>query len=63
MTPVLLLLAAPRRGEEEVALAPSSYLSADGVLDVAPYPQLRSRLRGEDVGRGLAGPPGYKGTL
>lgn len=58
---MLLLLAAPRRGEE-VALAPSSYLSADGVLDVAPYPQLRSRLRGEDAGRGLAGPPGYKGT-
>ncbi|NXA26718.1 MIS factor, partial [Ibidorhyncha struthersii] len=27
--------------EEEVALAPSSYLSADGVVDTAPYPQLR----------------------
>ncbi|NWR57750.1 MIS factor, partial [Bucorvus abyssinicus] len=40
MTPVLLLLAESRRGEEEEALAPSSYLSADGVLDVAPYPQL-----------------------
>ncbi|NWU92653.1 MIS factor, partial [Upupa epops] len=39
MTPVLLLLAKSPWGEE-VALAPSSYLSADGVLDVAPYPQL-----------------------
>ncbi|NXE98785.1 MIS factor, partial [Menura novaehollandiae] len=39
MTPVLLLLAKSRREEEE-ALAPSSYLSADGVLDTAPYPQL-----------------------
>ncbi|NWI25617.1 MIS factor, partial [Sula dactylatra] len=39
MTPVLLLLAQSRQ-EEEVALAPSSYLSADGVVDVAPYPQL-----------------------
>ncbi|XP_059687890.1 muellerian-inhibiting factor [Gavia stellata] len=39
MTPVLLLLAKSRQ-EEEVALAPSSYLSADGVVDVAPYPQL-----------------------
>ncbi|KAK4807925.1 hypothetical protein QYF61_011790 [Mycteria americana] len=39
MTPVLLLLARSRQ-EEEVALAPSSYLSADGVVDVAPYPQL-----------------------
>ncbi|KAM6107181.1 muellerian-inhibiting factor [Pterocles gutturalis] len=38
MTPVLLLLAKPR--QEEEALAPSSYLSAAGVLDVAPYPQL-----------------------
>ncbi|NXF91074.1 MIS factor, partial [Eubucco bourcierii] len=38
MTPVLLLLA--RSQQEEVALAPSSYLSADGVLDMAPYPQL-----------------------
>ncbi|NXT41194.1 MIS factor, partial [Pelecanoides urinatrix] len=38
MTPVLLLLAKSR--QEEVALAPSSYLSADGVVDVAPYPQL-----------------------
>ncbi|NXX46377.1 MIS factor, partial [Tricholaema leucomelas] len=37
MTPVLLLLAESQR--EEVALAPSSYLSADGVLDMAPYPQ------------------------
>lgn len=88
MTPVLLLLAKSRQ-EEEVALAPSSYLSADGVLDVAPYPQLRSvaltaamekhrgwelgeersspspsavGLRWEDVGQGLAGPPGYKGS-
>ncbi|NXL67035.1 MIS factor, partial [Chordeiles acutipennis] len=38
MTPVLLLLAKSR--QEEVALVPSSYLSADGVVDVAPYPQL-----------------------
>ncbi|NXI37740.1 MIS factor, partial [Galbula dea] len=38
MTPVLLLLAKSR--QEEVALAPSSYLSADGVVDMAPYPQL-----------------------
>ncbi|NWQ84157.1 MIS factor, partial [Columbina picui] len=38
MTPVLLLLA--RSWQDEVALGPSSYLSADGVLDVAPYPQL-----------------------
>ncbi|NXW50726.1 MIS factor, partial [Nyctiprogne leucopyga] len=38
MTPVLLLLAKSR--QEEVALAPSSYLSADGVVEVAPYPQL-----------------------
>ncbi|XP_064031211.1 muellerian-inhibiting factor [Pogoniulus pusillus] len=37
MTPVLLLLA--KSQQEEVALAPSSYLSADGVLDMAPYPQ------------------------
>ncbi|NXW08623.1 MIS factor, partial [Fregetta grallaria] len=40
MTPVLLLLAKSRQEEEEMALAPSSYLSADGVVDVAPYPQL-----------------------
>lgn len=40
MTPVLLLLAKSRRGHD--ASAPSSYLSADGVVDVAPYPQLRS---------------------
>ncbi|NXL38515.1 MIS factor, partial [Glaucidium brasilianum] len=43
MTPVLLLLAKGRQEEEEeeeVALAPSSYLSADGVVDMAPYPQL-----------------------
>ncbi|KAF1636292.1 Muellerian-inhibiting factor, partial [Eudyptes filholi] len=39
MTPVLLLLAKSQQ-EEEAALAPSSYLSADGVVDVAPYPQL-----------------------
>uniref|UniRef100_A0A8C0B485 Muellerian-inhibiting factor n=1 Tax=Buteo japonicus TaxID=224669 RepID=A0A8C0B485_9AVES len=39
MTPVLLLLAKSRQ-EEEVALAPFSYLSAEGVVDVAPYPQL-----------------------
>ncbi|XP_050766576.1 muellerian-inhibiting factor [Gymnogyps californianus] len=41
MTPVLLLLAKSRQEEEEeAALAPSSYLSADGVVDMAPYPQL-----------------------
>lgn len=42
---MLLLLAKSRQEEEEeeeVALAPSSYLSADGVVDTAPYPQLRS---------------------
>ncbi|XP_052657042.1 muellerian-inhibiting factor [Harpia harpyja] len=39
MTPVVLLLAKSRQ-EEEVALAPSSYLSAEGVVDLAPYPQL-----------------------
>ncbi|NWZ85765.1 MIS factor, partial [Poecile atricapillus] len=44
MTPVLLLLAKSRQQEEEEeeedALAPSSYQSAEGVLDMAPYPQL-----------------------
>ncbi|XP_066061700.1 muellerian-inhibiting factor isoform X2 [Chamaea fasciata] len=44
MTPVLLLLAKSRQLEEEEdeedALAPSSYLSAEGVVDTAPYPQL-----------------------
>ncbi|NWT57444.1 MIS factor, partial [Erythrocercus mccallii] len=44
MTPVLLLLAKPRQREEEEeeedALGPSSYLSAEGVVDTAPYPQL-----------------------
>ncbi|NXT10081.1 MIS factor, partial [Prunella fulvescens] len=41
MTPVLLLLAKSRQQEEEEeALVPSSYLSAEGVLDTAPYPQL-----------------------
>ncbi|NXI97001.1 MIS factor, partial [Psophia crepitans] len=39
MTPVLLLLAKSQQ-EDEVALVPSSYLSADRVVDVAPYPQL-----------------------
>ncbi|NXJ08406.1 MIS factor, partial [Odontophorus gujanensis] len=38
MTPVLLLLARSR--PEDDAAAPSSYLSASGVVDVAPYPQL-----------------------
>ncbi|NXL84452.1 MIS factor, partial [Alectura lathami] len=38
MTPVLLLLA--RSQQEDDALAPSSYLSANRVVDVAPYPQL-----------------------
>ncbi|NXV71389.1 MIS factor, partial [Atlantisia rogersi] len=47
MTPVLLLLARPRP-EEEVALAPSSYLSADGVVDMAPYPQLSSPQAGTE---------------
>ncbi|XP_041323056.1 muellerian-inhibiting factor isoform X2 [Pyrgilauda ruficollis] len=44
MTPVLLLLAKSRQQEEEEeeeeVLAPSSYLSAEGVVDTAPYPQL-----------------------
>ncbi|NWU39214.1 MIS factor, partial [Hylia prasina] len=44
MTPVLLLLAKSRQQEEEEeeedALGPSSYLSAEGVVDTAPYPQL-----------------------
>ncbi|NXX36173.1 MIS factor, partial [Nicator chloris] len=44
MTPVLLLLAKSRQQEEEEeeeeALAPSSYLSAERVVDTAPYPQL-----------------------
>ncbi|XP_063259223.1 muellerian-inhibiting factor isoform X2 [Prinia subflava] len=44
MTPVLLLLAKSRQQEEEEeeeeeALAPSSYLSAERVVDTAPYPQ------------------------
>ncbi|NXT85995.1 MIS factor, partial [Zapornia atra] len=47
MTPVLLLLA-KSRPEEEVVLAPSSYLSADGVVDVAPYPQLSSPQAGTE---------------
>ncbi|XP_065602039.1 muellerian-inhibiting factor [Cyrtonyx montezumae] len=38
MTPVLLLLARSR--PEDDAAVPSSYLSASGVVDVAPYPQL-----------------------
>lgn len=41
MTPVVLLLAKSRQ-EEEAALGPFSYLSAEGVVDMAPYPQLRS---------------------
>ncbi|NXT27603.1 MIS factor, partial [Syrrhaptes paradoxus] len=52
MTPVLLLLAKPRQEEEEEeeeeALAPSSYLSAAGVLDVAPYPQLSPPQAGSE---------------
>ncbi|XP_010180538.1 PREDICTED: muellerian-inhibiting factor [Mesitornis unicolor] len=53
MTPVLLLLAQAQREEEEeeeeeVALAQSSYLSADGVVDVAPYPQLSPPLAGTE---------------
>ncbi|NXS35669.1 MIS factor, partial [Pomatostomus ruficeps] len=54
MTPVLLLLAKSRRHEEyeeeeeeEEALAPSSYLSAEGVLDTAPYPELSPQGTGE----------------
>lgn len=56
MTPVLLLLAKSRQQEEEEeeeeALAPSSYLSAEGVLDTAPYPQLRSVRARENAGAG-----------
>ncbi|XP_065555678.1 muellerian-inhibiting factor [Lathamus discolor] len=50
MTPVLLLLAKSRQEEEEeeAALAPSSYLSADGVVDVAPYPQLSPPQAGSE---------------
>ncbi|NWR94849.1 MIS factor, partial [Furnarius figulus] len=54
MTPVLLLLAKARREEEEEeeeeeeALAPSSFLSADGVLDTAPYPQLSPTQAGPE---------------
>uniref|UniRef100_A0A8C4ULT1 Muellerian-inhibiting factor n=1 Tax=Falco tinnunculus TaxID=100819 RepID=A0A8C4ULT1_FALTI len=48
MTPVLLLLAESLQEEEEVALAPSSYLSADGVLDTAPYPQLSPAQAGTE---------------
>ncbi|NXK14316.1 MIS factor, partial [Herpetotheres cachinnans] len=48
MTPVLLLLAKSLQEEEEVALAPSSYLSADGVVDTAPYPQLRPAQAGTE---------------
>ncbi|NXO03761.1 MIS factor, partial [Rhinopomastus cyanomelas] len=55
MTPVLLLLAkSPRR--DEVVLATSSYLSADGVLDVAPYPQLSLPEAGAEE---LLFPPGW----
>ncbi|NXH16345.1 MIS factor, partial [Bucco capensis] len=49
MTPVLLLLAKSRQQEEqEVVLAPSSYLSADGVVDMAPYPQLSPTQAGTE---------------
>ncbi|NXC06686.1 MIS factor, partial [Orthonyx spaldingii] len=52
MTPVLLLLAKSRLQEEEEeegeALAPSSYLSAEGVLDTAPYPQLSPAQAGTE---------------
>ncbi|XP_056368821.1 muellerian-inhibiting factor [Oenanthe melanoleuca] len=52
MTPVLLLLAKPRQQEEEEeeeeALAPSSYLSAEGVVDTAPYPQLSPAQAGSE---------------
>uniref|UniRef100_A0A8C6JQ01 Muellerian-inhibiting factor n=1 Tax=Melopsittacus undulatus TaxID=13146 RepID=A0A8C6JQ01_MELUD len=48
MTPVLLLLAKAQQEEEEAALAPSSYLSADGVVDVAPYPQLSPPQTGSE---------------
>ncbi|NXH57946.1 MIS factor, partial [Rhabdornis inornatus] len=52
MTPVLLLLAKSRQQEEEEeeeeALAPSSYLSAAGVVDTAPYPQLSPAQAGTE---------------
>ncbi|KAL2295011.1 hypothetical protein Nmel_018155 [Mimus melanotis] len=52
MTPVLLLLAKSRQQEEEEeeeeALAPSSYLSAEGVVDTAPYPQLSPAQAGTE---------------
>lgn len=52
MTPVLLLLAKSRQlEEEEDALAPSSYLSAEGVVDTAPYPQLRSVAAAAGTGK------------
>ncbi|KAF4805165.1 anti-Mullerian hormone [Turdus rufiventris] len=52
MTPVLLLLAKSRQQEEEEeeeeALAPSSYLSAEGVVDTAPYPLLSPAQAGTE---------------
>ncbi|NXG00790.1 MIS factor, partial [Sakesphorus luctuosus] len=51
MTPVLLLLAKAwqeEEEEEEEALAPSSYLSAVGMVDTAPYPQLSPAQAGTE---------------
>ncbi|KAJ7424479.1 anti-Mullerian hormone [Willisornis vidua] len=49
MTPVLLLLAkAWQEEEEEEALAPSSYLSALGMVDTAPYPPLSPAQAGTE---------------
>ncbi|XP_032599831.3 muellerian-inhibiting factor isoform X2 [Taeniopygia guttata] len=53
MTPVLLLLAKSRQQEEEEEeeepLGPSSYLSAEGMVDTAPYPQLSPPQAGTEV--------------
>ncbi|NWI96547.1 MIS factor, partial [Pitta sordida] len=64
MTPVLLLLAKARREEEEEAVLAPSYLSAEGVVDTAPYPQLSSPPAGTEelpiptaLGQGNASSP------
>lgn len=62
MTPVLLLLAKSRQEEEEAALAPSSYLSADGVVDMAPYPQLRSVALATAMEKHRGWEPGERGA-